>query len=968
MAQTNKNAPRSTAKRGSSAAQGGRSNKINVAKKQAVTEREPHPELASCVFGGVLAFAGMLTLIALLAQSGRLPGAEDALLVKGFLQLLRGLVGKGWYLAAPALLWAGVLLILGRDEPREKRVVFRAVSALLLPILLGTFVHMLAFENAEDIANDLFSSEPAELLRQLWQKGNSGEWSCGGVLAGLLGRGLVQSISIYGGVAVVTVGFALFLLQTLNLTARRLAEKSERRREESKAARDKDNETYFGQPEKLREEKSAAKKSGRKPLRTSWDFGDDNFDDDDYNITLTFPADLDDEPLSIFPSKTKAEKGENTQTPRKEAAGATRARKAAGESAPAVSVRRGAPPKPEPDPLADELFAESRARSSRREKTAEKRRAAPRPTGTARHVSAPAEPVSEPAEDALFSAPAASPSAPEPEEEPVSPELVAAAAAATKKLTRDEVNRETARVAAAVQARESLEAETRPTYEFPPLTLLTKGGSDVSDSRTDIEEKRLLLEEAVTSFGVDAVVVNETHGPTVTRYEMELGKGVKFNKISGLANDIAMSLGVSSVLIAPVPNKISTVGVEVPNRHVNTVWLRSVLDSDKFRDAKSRLSFALGKDIAGNVIVGNISKLPHLLIAGTTGSGKSVFVNTLIISLLYKSTPDELRMILIDPKMVELGVYNGMPHLHIPVVTDAKKAAGALQWAVVEMTKRYQLFADAGVRELATYNEYQRHNGEKTLPAEVIIIDELADLMMVAGKDVETSICRIAQMGRAAGMHLVVATQRPSVDVITGLMKANIPSRIAFAVSGAIDSRIILDTTGAEKLLGNGDMLYSPIGVGKPMRVQGAFVTDEEREKIINHVKSHGNAEYSDEILAEIERNASKNDKSRPDDAAADGDSSAYDELLPDAVEVLFETKQASVSMLQRRLKLGYARAARIVDQMEELHVVGPYAGSKPREILITKEQWQEMQLAQGTAPVGAVVTEDTLNGEDELL
>ena len=968
MAQTKKTgnaAPRSTAKTGTSSAKNGRSgNKINVAKNQSTTERMPHPEWVSCFFGAVFAFAGMLTLIALLAQGDKLPGAEDALLVKYFLQLLRGLVGKGWYLAAPALLWAGILLILGRDEPREKRIVFRAISALLLPILLGTFVHMLSFENVKDIANNIFEAKPAEMLRALWEKGNSGEWSCGGVLAGLLGRGLVQGVSIYGGVALVTVGFVLFLLQTLNLTARRLLEKSERRREENKAAREKDNETFFGQPEKLREEKATEKKSGRKNRSAAWVFGTDDFDDDDFNITLTFPADLDEEaPLPIFTSKSKTER-ETKKT--------SRTQKATVESTNVTSgaMSHAKPPKPEADPLAEELFAESRARYSRREKAAaEKSRGTPRATSTARHVGTSVEEPVKTDDEVLFSSPAAEKTVPVPvAEEPVSPELVAEAAAATKKLSREEVNRETAKVAAAVHARETMEAETKPTYEYPPIRLLTKGGGAVTDSKSDIMEKRQLLEEAVTSFGVDAAVVAETCGPTVTRYEMELAKGVKFNKISGLANDIAMSLGVSSVLIAPVPNKISTVGVEVPNRHVNTVWLRNVLDTDKFRDAKSKLSFALGKDIAGNVIIGNIAKLPHLLIAGTTGSGKSVFVNTLIISLLYKSTPDELRMILIDPKMVELGVYNGMPHLHIPVVTDAKKAAGALQWAVVEMTKRYQLFAEAGVRELATYNEYQRHNGEKTLPAEVIIIDELADLMMVAGKEVETSICRIAQMGRAAGMHLVVATQRPSVDVITGLMKANIPSRIAFAVSGAIDSRIILDTTGAEKLLGNGDMLYSPIGVGKPMRVQGAFVTDEEREKIIDYVKRAGEAQYSDEILAEIERNASKDDKSKSSDSSDGADASNHDELLPDAVEVLFETKQASVSMLQRRLKLGYARAARIVDQMEEMGIVGPYAGSKPREILITKEQWQEMQCSQGTAPMGTVIAEEGADREDELL
>ena len=459
-----------------------------------------------------------------------------------------------------------------------------------------------------------------------------------------------------------------------------------------------------------------------------------------------------------------------------------------------------------------------------------------------------------------------------------------------------------------------------------------------------------------------ARIVGATRGPTVTRYDLELDAGVKLTKLTNLANDLALSLGVMNVRIAPIPDKISTVGIEVPNKIVSIVYLREVIESPEFQNAKSTLSFAIGKDISGRCVVGNIAKLPHMLIAGTTGSGKSVCLNSLLLSLLYKSTPEQVRLIMIDPKMVELGIYNGIPHLYVPVVTDPKKAAGALQWAVVEMLKRYRLFSEAGVRDLAGYNAHQKKQGESTMPQVVIVVDELADLMLVASKDVEESICRVAQMGRAAGMHLIIATQRPSADVITGLMKANIPSRIAFAVSSAMESRIILDSAGAEKLIGMGDMLYSPLGSGKPMRVQGCFVTDEEREDVIDFIKGSSQAEYSDEVLAEIEKAAQEKDKPGKgkgadsgahfdDEPAADNAFADYDELLPQAVDVIFDTKQASVSMLQRRLKLGYSRAARLVDQMEELGIVGPFEGSKPRQVLITKQQWQEMQLINGTAP-----------------
>ena len=515
-----------------------------------------------------------------------------------------------------------------------------------------------------------------------------------------------------------------------------------------------------------------------------------------------------------------------------------------------------------------------------------------------------------------------------------------ASEAKSGKVTTKEAAQSARQVAAEIAQTQAVQ---QPDYCFPPLDLLKRPVRAGTDGTEEMRENSRRLNETLASFNIDAHIINVTRGPSVTRYEVELDKGVRLNKITGCADDIALSLGASGVRIAAVPGKISVVGIEVPNRAVTTVSLREVIDSPEFAKAKSKTSVALGKSIDGSCIVGNIARMPHLLIAGTTGSGKSVCMNSIIISLLYKAGPDDVKLIMVDPKMVELGIYNGIPHLLIPVVTDPKKAAGSLQWAVTEMLRRYRMMSDMGVRDLESYNSIvtSEEDGQK-LPQVVIIIDELADLMMVAAKEVEDSICRIAQMGRAAGMHLIIATQRPSANVITGLMKANIPSRIAFSVASAMESRIILDTMGAEKLVGKGDMLYAPVGCGKPLRVQGCFVTDTEVEAVAGYVKDNYTAEYSQQVLDEIEKKAQQTGKkpasvSDPDptDEELEGD-----EMLPAAVDVILETGQASVSMLQRRLKLGYARAARIVDEMEEKGIVGPFQGSKPRAILITKEQW----------------------------
>ena len=485
-------------------------------------------------------------------------------------------------------------------------------------------------------------------------------------------------------------------------------------------------------------------------------------------------------------------------------------------------------------------------------------------------------------------------------------------------------------------------------YEYPPVELLSKGTKKaIKGGAKALTEVATRLQKTLYSFGVQAKVENVSVGPAITRYELKPAEGVRVSKIANLADDIALNLAAETIRIeAPIPGK-QAVGIEVPNTEKETVHFRDVVESDAFQDSKSKLSVALGKDVAGNMEIADIAKMPHALIAGATGSGKSVCINTIITSIIYKAKPSEVKFVMVDPKVVELSVYNGIPHLLIPVVTDPKKAAGALAWAVQEMDNRYNVFAQKGVRDLKGYNALaEKEEGTGTLPQIVIIIDELADLMMVAAKEVEDSICRLAQKARAAGMHLIIATQRPSVDVITGIIKANIPSRIAFAVSSQVDSRTILDQVGAEKLLGKGDMLFYPSGAPKPVRVQGAFVSDEEVEKIVSFVKSNGVATYNEDILDSIE-NSNKTDKEIADEAAAGEDDT--DPLLMDAIDVVVETGQASTSFIQRRFKVGYARAGRIIDQMEERGVISGYQGSKPRQVLMSMERLQELKM--GTTP-----------------
>lgn len=505
-------------------------------------------------------------------------------------------------------------------------------------------------------------------------------------------------------------------------------------------------------------------------------------------------------------------------------------------------------------------------------------------------------------------------------------------------------------------------------YKLPSVELLSlpkkKSTADISG---ELKENAQRLIETLRSFNVNATITDISRGPTVTRYELKPAAGVRISKITNLADDIALNLAATHVRIeAPIPGK-AAVGIEVPNTVKNTVSMRELIDTPEFYEQRSILSAGIGKDIAGNCVYCDIAKMPHLLVAGTTGSGKSVCMNSIITSILYRAKPDEVKFLMIDPKQVEFSKYANIPHLLVPVVTDPRKAAGALGWAVSEMLQRYQKLSQVGVRDIEGYNKYvQKHEDMESMPKICIFIDEFADLMMAAPKEVEDSVCRLAQMARAVGMHLVIATQRPSVDVITGLIKANISSRIALTVSSQIDSRTILDAAGAEKLLGHGDMLYNPIGASKPLRVQGCFISDEEVEALCDFVKNQGESQYDEEIAKEIEAKAVQDKKSSPFED--DGDAEQLDVLFDKAVDIVLETGTASTSFLQRKLSVGYARGAKIIDQLEEKGIIGPANGSKGREILINRQQWLEMQAySSNKVPFTSENTEQMSFDEDEI-
>ncbi len=787
----------------------------------------------------------------------------SAFFVNGLANVLKGLMGYGYWLAAPALVLAGGTLLFHHGRP----VCLRVTCALLLPLVFGIFWHA-AF------CRDLLNFDKT-MIPLLWRSGR--ELASGGVIAGLLATGSVRAFTRIATV-ILSVAAWTALLVTALLPVLRKAQERHRTRP-----------CYVEEPEEPRPQTAptgSVKRRTEEPLRI------------DIPLDDGVPA----EALCPAPQKEGRftgffrHKSDQQKTPDQVLLEQPKPEKKSAVSVPAI-----------PDGAAEPV------RSVRRE----------------------VQPAAEPVRQAPVVATA-------PEE--------AAPARKEKSNTAKEVADQTAAVAAEIQ---QTMASGESAYQFPPITLLRESqGENHVEAGAELRNNSRRLADTLTSFGVDAAPGDVVHGPSVTRYEFVLEQGVKLSKITNLADDIALALGATGVRIAPIPDKSSVVGIEVPNKRVTPVLIRDVIESRDFTDHRSKTAFALGRDIGGRNVIGDIEKLPHVLIAGTTGSGKSVCTNSLIISLLYKSTPDEVRFIMVDPKMVELAPYNGIPHLLIPVVTDPKKAAGALQWAVFEMMKRYKTFSEHGVKKLEEFNRLARASEDlETLPSVVVVIDELADLMLVAAKEVEESICRVAQMGRAAGVHLVIATQRPSADVITGLMKANIPSRIAFAVASSLESRIILDNTGAEKLVGKGDMLYAPLGGGKPQRVQGCFISPEEIEEVVSFVKQSGEAQYSDEVIAKIEESIQEKEKGGGKGAAAAADVSGEegDELLPAAVDVVLETGQASVSMLQRRLKLGYSRAARLVDQMEERGIVGPFEGSKPRQLLITREQWQEMQM--GGAP-----------------
>ncbi|MGM9537616.1 MAG: DNA translocase FtsK 4TM domain-containing protein [Candidatus Onthomonas sp.] len=826
----------------------------------------------------------------------------EAILIDLLVDGERGLVGYGFWVTPVMLLWAGIILLLSRGMPVRLRTTF----ALLTPVLVGGLAQAISWSGQ-------YALEPG-LPLQLWQLGI--QLDSGGLLGGLLAALLTIALSKAGAILV----FAVLLVADLLILTKKTPS------DVAQACRDANQR---------RQERRAERQA-------EWD------EDGDYLNEPDFPP----EPEPVLPTRPSS-----------------RGRKAAKAVIDIPVDDRPETSKANPRPAAAEQApapepAEPTGRMPIFQKREDKPLFQEQKGGKFFDQFFDKEPpVEEPARDYRPKASAGQPNPELPVEEPAG---VTLPPLEEPKQKAAQEKAEQARASAEVARDLDEGMRSIPEYVHPPIDLLAESKAvSQSSARGELQEVQEQLDGTIHDFGIDAKVVGAVRGPTVTRYELELERGVKLSKVTNLADDIALTLGAKSVRIAPIPGKSLVVGVEVPNRVVTPVPIRDVLESNEFQRHKSNVAFAVGKDISGRNVVGNISKLPHMLIAGTTGSGKSVCTNSIIVSLLYKSSPEQVRLIMIDPKMVELSVYNGIPHLLIPVVTDPKKAAGALQWAVTEMLKRYRLFSERHVRDLESYNqqvEADLDTEETAMPQIVVFIDELADLMLVASKEVEEAICRLAQMGRAAGMHLIIATQRPSTDVITGLMKANIPSRIALSVSSGLESRIILDTQGAEKLIGNGDMLYSPVGSGKPLRVQGCYIDEEEINQVVAFIKAHSESDYDDSVMQEVEQNAenagkgSKKggstlpDSTIPEPGPASGPSPEDgDPMLNEAIDVVVETGMASVSMLQRRLKLGYSRAARLVDQMEEKGVVGPFEGSKPRKVLVTKEQWAERKLQGGT-------------------
>ncbi len=843
--------------------------------------------------GGAVCF-----LLALFGAIGYFKTDEGAVIAL-FCDLLKGLCGYGFYFAPPLLLLAAFILAFHRGRP----VRLRLAGTLLLPVLVGAVLHLLLCRVPYKWSMDLAG--------QLWTSGTA--IASGGVISGILAMAFRFAFTKIGGIVILLVLTAAAALCALRLTPSDILDYLHDRRE----CRPEYEPDDYDYPEPRPKRQPSAPKRAPEPTPRRRPSAID-IPVDDGPVLAKKPT----VPVTTVRKKSFFDKVAGVRPPGQQDDGSILEEEAPEyEDVPELHPVKE-PPKirrPEPAVPSEEDVEDF----------------APPP--------APAE----------FE-PAVSKPEPEPDPDPVPPPVIREPAPVklSKEEERAQVQEEMAR-----EIEAGMEKDT-PAYRYPPVSLLNENrdGGNVGAAESELYANQQRLQSALESFGVSARIVNVIQGPSIVRYELELGHGVKLSKVTNLSNDIALSLGASAVRVSPIPNKISTVGIEVPKPKnlVSPVLIRDVLGSKTFAESKSKVSFAVGKDISGQPVVGNIAKLPHMMIAGTTGAGKSVCTNSLVISLLYKATPEEVRLIIIDPKVVEFKIYNGIPHLLIPVVTDAKKAAGALQWSVSEMEKRYQIFSEVGARDLAGYNSIAKGREDlSTMPQIVIVIDELADLMMTASKDVEDSIIRVAQKGRASGMHLIIATQSPRADVITGLMKANIPSRISLRVASGMESRIILDTMGAEKLGGPGDMLFAPVGQ-EQQRIQGCYISDEEVANVLEFLKEGASAQYDEQVMHEIEKNAEEKEKAAKGVGGSDPGSAGgedFDELLPAAIDVVLEVGQASVSMLQRRLKLGYGRAARLVDQMEEKGVVGPFEGSKPRQLLITKEQWAEMQYRQNMTP-----------------
>ena len=896
-----------TSKKAGSSAKKSTSTKKSSTSRKASTQvtppAPPSPPIRREVAAVVFLFLAVFVVISHYNTDGKF--------IVFFAKLIQGLIGWGFWLSVPAFLMAAVILGFHKGQP----VVLRVCSALMVPVMVAALGNLFYYDQVVD------TSDIQLLVGQLFEQGQN--MKSGGVIGGLIAIGLENAFSLYGAVLILAVLLIFFLFKAFNGSILKAFGKARERAsvkydpsmyQKAALAKDDYNEIEeVVEPLEVGTTGTRSSRSAKAPVKIERI--------QRLQVMPEISLEDDDVGMNAAPSKTKRAASAVNESDKK-----PHTEKLEKASAPVAR------------PVVEEKTENSAAQPAKK-----------------RHATIIREPAFTDESDGEAEARAAGVDVDELRS--TVEEIMHPAAVQTtenkdetkKKASRAEINKEAKSVEMSVAR---ADADNTADYEFPPVDLLRAGTASTVDAGDEVRVNRDRLEVALHSFGINSSIVGVTRGPTVTRFDIELEQGVKLARVTNLAGDLALALGVINVRIAPIPDKISTVGIEVPNKIVSTVYLRDIIESPKFINAKSKLSFALGKDIGGECIVGNIAKLPHMLIAGTTGSGKSVCMNSLILSLLYKSRPDEVRLIMIDPKMVELGVYNGIPHLYVPVVTDPKKAAGALQWSVVEMLKRYRLFSEIGVRDLENYNKHCEANGEQTMPRVVIVIDELADLMLVASKEVEESICRVAQMGRAAGMHLVIATQRPSADVITGLMKANIPSRIAFAVSSSLESRIILDQTGAEKLVGMGDMLFSPVGCGKPTRIQGAFVSDEEREDVIQFIKENASGvQQNSEIEEYMNKAAEEKGQSDGGKASSKEESTGgYDEMLPQAVEAILETKSCSVSMLQRRVKLGYSRAARIVDQMEELGIVGPYEGAKPRKVLVDYQGWKAIQIQLGMA------------------